>query len=95
MAHKDNVRKFLDVSTANLTEDEAALVGDTENIIYSVHSHGMWVWVAPDDVHDKGIAERGYPNLVAVMKVARELDCPWINFDADAETLDGLPTFDW
>lgn len=77
MAREGNVRKYLDVSTSNLTEEEANFRYDTENVIHTEHGFGAWVWVPPDDEYDSGIRDRGYVNLVAVIKIARELGCPW------------------
>lgn len=35
------------------------------------------------------------PELAAIITHAQLLGCSWINFDRDADTIDGLPTWSW
>ena len=98
---------YLDLSTAHLTEAEmhavtARLVElDNESPRVIVHDYGAWVnvWEAAHlaSEHAESTAEIAtrYPNLSACLEVARYLDCNWINFDRDADTHEGLPTYDW
>lgn len=93
------VFKYLDLSTAHVTEPEmeainerlAAIDEATPRVI--PHDYGAWVNVMEGE-DEPALIER-YPNLAACLDKARERDCKWINFDQDADTHDGLPTFDW
>jgi hypothetical protein len=85
------VRKYLDASTGNLPHDE--FIEMENHTIVRQHPYGSWVWVRPAD--DMGNLPDEFPNLAAIMAVAREHDCSWINFDQDADPLDGMPLFDW
>ena len=35
------------------------------------------------------------PELITVIQYAKSVGCLWINFDRDADTIDGLPTWSW
>lgn len=103
------VYRYLDLSTAHLTEREMNELsspfsfGDLDNsprVI--VHEYGAWVNV-PHHVEDGGSwteedtesLRTSRPNLLACIARAHDLDCSWINFDADAAIETDLPTFDW
>lgn len=97
MAAAENVFKYLDASTGNLPAEvfHAIQDGEHDKVILTRHNHGAWVWVPPDDGDEVHDVSQELPALDAIYKVARSLDCRWINFDQDAEPLDGLPFFDW
>jgi hypothetical protein len=97
------VYRYLDLSTAHLTEPEMEAVNarfaDVDESTPRVipHEYGAWVNV-PDlrsmpDGDDAIVAN--YPNVAAVIKRARALDCEWVNFDQDASHDDVLPTYEW
>jgi hypothetical protein len=100
------VYKYLDLSTAHVTEAEMdainARFGDVDDETPRVipHDYGAWVNVPEQQIVDEdsefyaALAER-YPNVAACLERARALECLWINFDQDASTHDGLPTYDW
>ncbi len=92
MSNADNIRKYLDISTAHIPTDERKHVLDCT--LSTKHDFGFWVWVPTDDNFGMEDIVAECPSVAAVIAVARELGCTWINFDADADTLDGLPTFD-
>jgi sugar phosphate isomerase/epimerase len=78
---------------------EKAKPGDP---IVRSHPFGMWVHVPVgqegQDEYEDGDAEarrRRFPNLQRAIELARSLDCDWINFDADADQHEELPTYEW
>lgn len=98
------VYRYLDLSTAHLTEAEmdavnarlAAIDDETPRVI--VHEYGAWVNVTTDEAVDEqaeAALAAAYPNLAACIKHARELGCWWINFDQDAGADGALPTYEW
>lgn len=96
------VFRYLDLSTAHLTEAEMCAVEadfpalDDAGPRVIVHEYGAWVNVAsdPEAVEPPDFAEH-YPNVIACLRRARELDCEWINFDRDAQADEALPTYNW
>lgn len=99
------VHKYLDLSTAHLTESDAKALepygmGDLDHSPRVIdHGYGAWVNVpdidGPDDDEDAQALRDSYPSLAICIEKARQLDCTWINFDRDAPTEEGLPTHDW
>lgn len=103
-AEPANVKRYLDLSTGHLSEGEALVVLDrsgTSPVIRTAHAYGAWVHVANiEDMCIEELAEyeielEDYPALRACIVKARELGCTWINFDSDADRINGLPTHDW
>jgi hypothetical protein len=96
-----NVRKFLDLSTAHLTEEQR-LFGDRDgdraswgDAIVDVRDYGFLLWVPDDPMESAAVTEDGIPeNLLAVQLYARKHDCDYVLFDADAEVDDDLPVFE-
>jgi hypothetical protein len=101
-----SVHRYLDLSTSHLTEAEmvelssAYSFGDLDSSPRVIpHEYGAWVNVPAIDedtdlkAHAALAVDR--PNLAACIAKARELECNWINFDADAEKDAALPTFEW
>lgn len=90
--------RYLDASTAHLTEREMKTITEAPPRVIE-HEHGAWVYVGRDDLDDQ-VADgdwEGFPNLLAIVRHAASLgdDVFWINLDADAEEVEGLPSFDW
>ncbi len=87
------INKYLDLSTAHLTEREASMLtaSNVLGVVIVPHTYGAFVNVAAAELGDFS----DVPNLLAVMKFAQANDCTWINFDADGETVATLPTFSW
>lgn len=94
------VYRYLDLSTEHITEAESVAIDQCfpafEDAGPSViaYDYGWWVNVQADKSFEHSMAE-DYPNILACLDLARELDCTWINFDQDASTHDGLPTYEW
>jgi len=85
----NNVYSYLDATAMHLPE------GDS--LVYTNHDFGWWVYVWSEDegegeeiVRDRAA---NFPALCAVVAHARSLGCRWINFDSDAEAVEGLPLF--
>lgn len=93
------VYKYLDLSTAHVTEEESVAIDQNFPALEDQgprvirHDYGWWV-NAPLGIDLTTFAEH-YPNVLACINRARELDCYWINFDQDADTEPGLPVFEW
>jgi hypothetical protein len=94
---------MLDLSTAHLPEPERAQLQGDPGRFWPVrvvdHGYGWFVHVAADDPELGGAAlddleQAGLASLALVMRYAQERNCSWINFDQDALTVEGLPTFD-
>lgn len=103
-----NVRRYLDLSTGHLTRTEAEVLDfltrrdrDDEPWIVVPHGYGAWVHVDPDPgaidefiEADDEFAHR-WASMIECMRAALALGCLWINFDADADRMEGLPVYDW
>lgn len=82
------LRLFLDCSTSHLSPAARAYV-DRTDVVSSPTPYGWFVWASEEPGDDVP------PELVAIMNHARSLGAEYINFDADADEIDGLATFDW
>ncbi|MDR6954147.1 hypothetical protein J2X65_003515 [Ancylobacter sp. 3268] len=94
MPDHPNIRRFLDLSTAHLKLETRGLWSTTFNRPVHVHQieYGFFVWAGTDE--DDG-TDDGWPTEVAACrKLARSLDCDYLLFDADADTVEGLEVFD-
>lgn len=100
------VLRYLDLSTAHLTQREADELssafsfGDLDHSPRVIpHEYGAWVHVPAldeaTDLEDHAALARTRPNLAACIAKAREYDCTWINFDRDADEDATLPTYEW
>jgi len=89
------IGKFLDASTEHLSrverdELEAGLDDSTPRVI--PHEHGWWIHVPVAECDCKAVEHM--PALTAALRAAKKLDCWWINFDADADQVDGLEVYE-
>lgn len=102
-----NVKKFLDLSTAHLTEDmrielnclylrEGNLATDSwHGVIVHPTEHGglMWVPEKPED-HAREQEDGVDGVLLSIQAYARRLGCDYVLFDADAPVDDDLDVFE-
>lgn len=95
------VYRYLDLSTAHTRPGELeALTLSTTGARgpHTIpHKWGAWVNVPVDDEDDResldAIRER-CPAIVACLRYASELECTWVNFDADAGIVQTLARFE-
>jgi hypothetical protein len=97
-AEPENVRRFLDISTAHLLPTTRHMIEEKTVIgpIYDYPDGFGWLVYVPDP---QRVAEWEGPDpipadLIACFDKARELRCDYILFDCDAMELDGLPLYD-
>jgi hypothetical protein len=105
---ESGIKRMLDLSTSHMTKDDAELMSDRHGhdcgslprIVQ--HAHGFIVFVCSDTESRwralVSMEEGGFSNaLRAIYQDAAALgsDLMLINFDQDADVLEGLPTFDW
>lgn len=90
--------RTLDLSTAHLTE---VLGGDDAGILtlkgVNVQSltHGFLLLV-PDNIDERITEVPDIPEIiVGIWRFAKHHDCAFVLIDADADTVDELPTYDW
>jgi hypothetical protein len=97
-------KRMLDLSTAHLTQQDAKALEAGEILGPRIvsHRHGWVVYVTsdPDAVRAAVGLMRQTGASEAFIKIYESAckmggDYMLINFDQDAETLDGLETFDW
>ena len=101
-----SVYKYLDLSTAHVTELEMGALNSRPETGVSnglprhiPHEYGAWMHVPEEDPmsgdEDEEARTEAYPSIQRCIEFARDHDCFWINFDQDAEIDPALPTHDW
>lgn len=90
------VRRYLDLSTAHMTEEVMANVATATGVLAYADTYGAWVWV-PQHVEEHISDNNGeIPQCVIdVWRFARALGCDWVRLDSDAAWCAELPTYDW
>lgn len=104
--HKLEIRSFLVLSTAHLPEKTAQMLdevqwgspeserdADRPPTCGGTYGGYGWFMYVQDEGHDETDAE--FPGLGQVFAFANKLGFSYVLFDRDAETVDGLPTYDW
>lgn len=104
------VQSFLDCSTGHLMLRDSWILKRWAKIERGLHpgmapyrtighSYGWFVHVHQDDdrVDYENLARAAGMSgaFFALQEYARSNGCWWINFDGDADTLDGFDVFDW
>lgn len=90
---KDLVRKFLDMSTAHLSQElldmlEQSPDGDCP-MSASPTPHGYFVWVNED--LQEAVANGVPMDMAIIFRAAQQMGCDYILFDGDARECDYLP----
>lgn len=92
---------MLELSTAHITEQTAEWIDD--NLVFQntnilgtdmniiAYQKGDYGWFIPLG-QDFDLVPA---DLKQVIEKAKQLKCDWIMLDRDAETVDGLRTYDW
>jgi len=94
--HVRAVRRLLDLSTAHLPEHLGSHGLSThDGVIAYELPHGWLMWVPPDPPTHAADYPDVPPEVLAIQRYARRLGCDFVLFDADAEQVDDLPTWDW
>lgn len=98
------VYRYLDLSTSHLSQQEVNEVGTAPGRAIP-HEYGAWVHVpsvAEEEFESDFVGAyadmwEAYPNLLLAIRYARTLgdDVFWINFDADGDQVEALPTYSW
>ncbi len=85
MSNKDSMlQSFLDLSTAHMPDNDP----DWGEVRVAEHQWGFVLFIAPDI--------EGVPGwLKETFDFAISLGCSMINFDADADVIERLPSWDW
>ena len=86
---------YADLSTGHLPYQEMQTLTDAPPRVLT-HEYGAWVNV-PADFEDDDHEDywEDFPALRKVIEWARKQGANWINFDADGDTVDDLPTWEW
>jgi len=103
------VRKFLDLSTAHLSPEARAWLSEAATMNHAAAYHGTgngaamgtlgatltgWFMHAPALPEDGGM-DYGMPEaMLPIIRFARSLNCDYVLFDADADEIEHLPTYD-
>lgn len=98
MTH-EAVRKFLDLSTSHLPQQ----VFKDLNSYTGVHAHVFrygWLLHVPENVDDHAMdysdeTDPIPPEVLAIQRFARNLDCDYVLLDRDASAIEDLPTWEW
>lgn len=104
-------RKVLDIGIGHVRATDNALlrehVGDDEDFPVTIleYHYGFLIsaWHHSDGCDpfevsefEKNFLEVGFSkDLLALLKLAGEAGCLWLQLDQDGETVDGLPVFTW
>lgn len=96
--------RMLVLSTAHITEetseclDNSAISSEQRvPLHFAKGEYGFLIPIIPFEPGDVEDRERweAYPDLAAIRAVAEAAGCSWIMLDRDADTVDGLSTYDW
>ncbi len=90
------IRSVLDLSTQHLPEHLGSygLSGEDGVVAYELE-HGWLMWVPPDPSAHASDYPDLPPEVLTIQRYARTLGCDCVLFDADADQVGDLPTWDW
>ncbi len=88
------VRTFLDITTGHLPKRICERLGSYEAVVAYETTWGWFMWV-PQDPDDPDNTAGVPAEVLAVQRYARRYGCDYVLFDSDAETVEGLPVWDW
>jgi len=86
------IQLLLVTSTSHVTDQEAQALTDHG---YSRDQSGWFFYVGGEDHDASPEIARKSRGLFAVILCARVNGCHYVLLDRDAETLTGVPTYDW
>ena len=87
------IRKFLTLSTAHVTNETRLILDETSTKDWPVFGFGgVYGWVIY--AHDENLGEIP-EDLWRVIEYARANGCDYVMFDADADMIEELPHYEW
>lgn len=100
---------YLDISTAHVTKEEMEAIEKIAAVPLALRHaiepleipvsadtrYGAWLYVPDADPEEDAVRREAYPNIQALIDLARQNDCIYINLDADGEIEPELPRFQW
>jgi hypothetical protein len=85
---------MLDLSTSHLPEHLGDALSGEDGVTAYELAHGWLMWV-PDDPDTHAADYDAVPSeVLVVQRYARARGCDYVLFDADADTVTDLPTWD-
>lgn len=95
------IHKTLVLSTAHMTEADSQLLPYADEyglVVYEMDEYGWMVYV-----NDEYLQAASPPEALSdfsdgfmkAIKLAQDNECEWLRFDRDANTVDGLPEYEW
>ena len=91
-----DIRTMLDLSTAHLPEQICDQLGAIPGVVAHETVYGWLMWVPNHPGHPDEHGGAQIPDVVATIQAfARAAGCDYVLFDADADRIDALPTWDW
>ena len=81
----------------NLVEDSLDVLGYEFGFLLPAHQHCCEAR-APEEIaeFEQALVDYGFSTaFVALIRFAAELECKWLQLDADADVLEQLPRFTW
>jgi hypothetical protein len=85
------IDKILSVSTGNITYEDTQELEKEQGFTVAEYNEGFFLYTSLSYEY-YGVYSEAFHNIILL---ARELNCRFICFDADADPIPGLPTFDW
>ena len=106
---ENSVQKYLDISTAHITEEDTKILTNKETqddhmlpIIIHEYDEGYFINVSIDSLeHEKdkyvvSLTKIGFSEaFINIMLKACSLNCYWVRFDGDTPKCNDLPEFEW
>ncbi len=93
---KMNISKTLELSTANLSEDDCSAL--SENPLYKTFVKGndeYGVLIVVSDYHIENLKKLNFPTLIPIMEFAKENNISYLNFDRDNEPYERFKVYNW
>jgi len=91
-------RKFMDISTGHITEEDADLLrrGFNNQLYIIKYDFGDFVLVEEGDAFLNAIVGFGYSgSFLKIIIIAQTMGMAYVRFNADAPMLDGLERYEW
>lgn len=88
--------KMIVLSSAHVTENTARAMSANE-AAFIYYEKGDYGWFLPvmDADYIRVTRESGFEDVGIILEYAAAQGCTWVMLDADADTCDDLPSYDW